>query len=94
VQAGEADENLFICVEDTGIGIAPEHHRQVFDRFHKAGDGDTVPGRGGTGLGLSICKEIVEHYGGEVRLESQPGCGSRFTVFLPKKEDVSHKETL
>jgi PAS domain S-box-containing protein len=94
VQAGETDENLFICVEDTGIGIAPEHHRQVFDRFHKAGDGDTVPGRGGTGLGLSICKEIVEHYGGEVRLESQPGCGSRFTVFLPKKEDVSHKETL
>lgn len=88
VLAGEADERLFVRVEDTGIGIAPEHHRQIFDRFHKAGEGDTVPGRGGTGLGLSICKEIVEHYGGEVHLDSQPEQGSRFTVFLPKKTAV------
>lgn len=69
-----------IRVNDTGIGIPPEHQAHVFERFYRVDPSHTVPG---TGLGLSIVKEIVTLYGGNIHLESMPGWGSAFTITLP-----------
>lgn len=69
-------------VADSGIGIAVEDQRKVFDRFYRV-DTPLVEGRGGTGLGLAITKELVELHGGRVWVESELGVGSTFTVVLP-----------
>ncbi|MBZ4415431.1 ATP-binding protein [Myxococcus sp. RHSTA-1-4] len=70
-----------IAVEDSGIGIAPEHLSRIFERFGRA-----VSERhyGGLGLGLYITRQIVESHGGEVLVHSTPGQGSRFEVVLPR----------
>ena len=71
-----------IAVIDTGVGIAPEHHAKVFEQFGQAADTLTDKPRG-TGLGLPICREIVEHHGGRLWLESKVGAGSTFRFTLP-----------
>jgi PAS domain S-box-containing protein len=77
-------DTVTITVSDTGMGIAPEDQANIFDKFYKARAGDTlVTEAKGTGLGLAICKEIVEHYGGSIWVESKPGCGSAFSFTLP-----------
>ncbi len=69
-------------VADTGIGIAPENHAAVFDKFRQVSS--TTRGvREGTGLGLAIVKSYVEMHGGTITLESAPGEGSRFTFTVP-----------
>jgi PAS domain S-box-containing protein len=65
-------------IADTGGGIAPEHLARIFDPFFT-----TKHAGGGTGLGLSICHGIVTSLGGEIRVDSAPGKGSRFLVLLP-----------
>jgi two-component system phosphate regulon sensor histidine kinase PhoR len=70
-----------IIITDTGIGIESEDIPFIFDRFYRSEHHrDTIPG---TGLGLSIVKEIVDLHRGSIRVESSPGVGSTFTVFLP-----------
>jgi len=66
-----------VSVQDHGVGIAPEFHEAIFDRFRQA-DGSIRREHGGMGLGLAICREIMEAHGGRVWVESVPGRGSTF----------------
>jgi CheY-like chemotaxis protein/HPt (histidine-containing phosphotransfer) domain-containing protein len=76
---------LTLCVEDTGIGIAPEAQPKIFDRFGQA-DSSTTRRYGGTGLGLAICKRLMGLMDGRLRVESGRGAGSKFfaEVSLPR----------
>ncbi|MGE5107046.1 MAG: GAF domain-containing protein, partial [Sphingobacteriales bacterium] len=74
---------IIVSIIDTGIGIAPEDFGAVFEQFKQVG-GDTLTDKPkGTGLGLPICKEIVEHHGGRIWVESKVGKGSTFSFALP-----------
>ena len=80
VLVGTEGDNAFITVEDTGIGIDPDHQNRVFERFYRVS-----PDRGesGAGLGLAIVRSIIHAHGGNVGLRSRPGLGSVFRMELP-----------
>lgn len=70
-----------ICVDDTGIGIAPEHHARIFERFYRV-DKSHSKETGGTGLGLSIVKHAVQYHGGKIEFQSEVGKGTKIRVIL------------
>lgn len=80
VEVGTHDENGFVSVEDSGIGIDPSHQDKVFERFYRV-----TPDRGeqGAGLGLAIVKSICHAHGGSISLRSVPEFGSCFTMEIP-----------
>ncbi len=77
----EANGEMQIVVQDTGIGIPPEEQIYVFDRFYRAENASRIAS--GTGLGLAITKEILDLHDGHIDLISVPGQGSTFTMCLP-----------
>ncbi len=73
------DSTVMIEVRDTGPGIDPDQQRSIFEAFSQ-GDGSTTRKYGGTGLGLAICNQLARLMGGDIRVESKPGQGARFTL--------------
>ncbi|MBQ0922735.1 ATP-binding protein [Saccharopolyspora endophytica] len=78
-----SEDFVEIAVTDRGIGIEPEHHERVFERFFRV-DPARSRATGGTGLGLAIVKHVAANHGGEVKLWSRPGTGSTFTIRVPR----------
>jgi Na+/proline symporter/signal transduction histidine kinase len=76
-------EQVFISIQDSGCGIAPEIRERIFEPFFT-----TKPQGEGSGLGLDIVKRIVEKHHGAIRVDSEPGCGSTFTVMLPLQPEA------
>ena len=83
VRLAEDADNVRIDVRDNGIGISRENLGVIFEKFRQVGDTltDKPPG---TGLGLAICRQIINHFGGRLWVESEPGRGSVFSFTLPK----------
>jgi two-component system sensor histidine kinase BaeS len=81
VSAGQQGEELWIRVSDTGPGISDEEKEKVFTPFYRGSQGRRFPQ--GMGLGLGIANNLVEAHGGHLEIESAPGLGSHFTIWLP-----------
>ena len=81
-EINSTQEKLIVSIKDTGIGIAPENYETIFQRFGQVGDILTGKPKG-TGLGLPICKQIIEHHGGKIWVESNLGKGSTFFFTIP-----------
>ena len=78
----KSDNYALIQVQDTGIGIAPEHQQRIFDRFYRVSS-DRSRTSGGSGLGLAIACAILQAHHGSLQLQSELGIGSTFTIRLP-----------
>ena len=81
IKAKSTDETVEICIKDTGKGIAKEDIKHIFDRFYQVRNSN----KDGTGIGLAIVKAFTELQGGTVKVESEVGKGSEFTITLPKR---------
>jgi signal transduction histidine kinase len=82
LQVRRRHPGLVVAVKDTGVGIAPEHQRRVFDRLYRV-DEARDRASGGSGLGLAIAQRAARALGGRLELESEPGRGSEFRLVLP-----------
>jgi len=90
----DAPGNAEIFVRDSGKGIPQHLIDKIFDRFYQVGSSDTRE-QEGTGIGLSLTKELVNIYGGDIKVESEEGKGSLFTVILPvSREQFAEEEIL
>lgn len=82
LHAGRSKKGIAIRVSDTGPGISNEERERIFADFYQ-GEETRKHALGGTGIGLPLCRRLAELHGGKIRVESRPGAGSTFTVFLP-----------
>ena len=83
VSLGALADGIRVDVQDNGVGIGPEHLGVIFEKFRQVGDTLTQK-PAGTGLGLAICRQIIDHLGGRLWVESELGRGSVFSFTLPK----------
>ena len=81
VTAKASHDGVLVGVTDNGPGLRSDEHQRIFEKFQQAGDQSRRPT--GTGLGLPICRQIVEHFGGRIWVESRPGLGTTFFFTLP-----------
>lgn len=81
------EHEITFAVRDTGPGIPPENHEIIFEKFHQLANFLTRE-QGGAGLGLALVKQLAEHMGGRVTLDSEVGVGSTFAVHLPLNQPV------
>jgi len=80
----KSDNNQFyVSVKDNGIGIAPEHHKKIFERFFRIKDGELHTSKG-FGLGLNFVKKVIDTHNGKIEVVSEPGKGSSFIIKLPR----------
>ena len=79
INTGKESGHAFISVEDTGIGIAPEHQNRIFERFYRV-DKSHSKETGGTGLGLSIVKHATQYHNGKTTLDSEVGKGTKIKI--------------
>jgi signal transduction histidine kinase/CheY-like chemotaxis protein len=94
LSAARTETEVRITVADTGVGIAVEDQKAVFDEFTQVGD--PAARQAGTGLGLTLTRRLIEAHGGSIELQSQPGIGSQFTICLPSRGEppnLSHIDT-
>jgi PAS domain S-box-containing protein len=84
------DSQVRLWIQDNGIGIASEHHKQIFGMFYRLHREQEYPG---TGIGLAIVRKAVERMGGAVGLESEPGVGTRFWIQLQRSDSLGNPET-
>jgi two-component system OmpR family sensor kinase len=91
VSLEQVEGQSVLRVRDTGIGIAPTDLPHIFERFYRA---DPARNRQGTGLGLSIAQLLVEQLGGHITVESSPGQGSTFSIWLPVAASPVGSQTL
>jgi signal transduction histidine kinase len=89
--AAAENGSIVFAVQDNGIGLSPRDTKRIFKRFYQV-DQRLARSAGGCGLGLSIVKFIVTAHGGAVRVESEPGRGSRFTLVVPSRPEMSKSE--
>jgi signal transduction histidine kinase len=82
VDARREGDRLALSVTDHGIGIPPAEHGRIFEKFYRVGRSETQ-GRRGSGVGLALVRHIAQAHGGTITVESAPGRGSRFTLWLP-----------
>ena len=85
-------DRVSVTVRDQGLGIPLHEQREIFDRFVR-GAGSKARRIKGTGIGLAMVREIVQAHGGEIRLTSEPGRGSRFTITLRVDTGCQSKQT-
>ncbi len=89
LRSGCADDKVWVSISDTGKGIPPELMTRVFDPFFT-----TKPVGQGTGLGLSVSYGIIDKHGGHIDLQSKPGQGTTFTIWLPMQRSSSEDQAL
>jgi signal transduction histidine kinase len=82
VELEHKGDDVVARVRDSGIGIALEHHERIFDKFFTV-DGGSARTHGGTGIGLYLAREVVAIHDGSIRVDSTPGRGATFEVWLP-----------
>jgi two-component system sensor histidine kinase BaeS len=81
VGAGTEGDMLWVKISDTGVGISPDERERIFVPFYRGDQGRRI--KQGMGLGLTIARDLAQAHGGRISLESTPGKGSRFTLWLP-----------
>ena len=85
IAAKKAKKSISIAIADNGIGISKEEQRKVFDQFFRSNEQSSVKGHG---VGLSFVKQVVNSHGGSITLDSVPGNGSIFTIYIPEKKHL------